>query len=93
MIDKAPPKLHDVPIGIAATGMHHETDSMGGIEVPADRYWGAQPQRSLIHFAIGDDRMRKRVCHAYGYVKKAAALANDAAGRLPQMVGHGVADA
>jgi len=78
------PALRDVPIGIVATGMRHETDSMGGIEVPADRYWGAQTQRSLVHFSIGDDRMPKRVYHAYGYVKKAAALVNAAAGRLAQ---------
>jgi fumarate hydratase class II len=78
------PTLRDVPIGIAATGMRRETDSMGEIEVPADRYWGAQTQRSLVHFSIGDDRMPKRVYHAYGYVKKAAALINAAAGRLPQ---------
>jgi fumarate hydratase class II len=76
--------LHDIPIGIHATGTRHETDSMGGIDVPADRYWGAQTQRSLIHFSIGDDHMPKRVYHAYGYVKKAAALVNEAAGRLPQ---------
>jgi len=43
---------------------------MGEVEVPADRYWGAQTQRSLIHFSIGDDRMPKRVYHAYGYVKR-----------------------
>jgi fumarate hydratase class II len=55
---------------------------MGGIGVPADRYWGAQTQRSLQHFAIGDDRMPKRLYHAYGYVKAAAALVNAAAGRL-----------
>jgi len=72
------------PIGIAASGTRRETDSMGEIEVPADRYWGAQTQRSLIHFSIGEDRMPKRVYHAYGYVKKAAALVNAAAGRLPQ---------
>src|SRR5580658_1406743 len=77
-------ELKDVPIGISATGQRHETDSMGEIDVPADRYWGAQTQRSLIHFSIGDDRMPKRVYHAYGYVKKAAALVNAAAGRLPQ---------
>jgi fumarate hydratase, class II len=76
--------MHDVPIGINATGVRRETDSMGAIDVPADRYWGAQTQRSLIHFSIGDDRMPKRVYHAYGYVKKAAALVNAAAGRLPQ---------
>jgi fumarate hydratase class II len=76
--------LRDIPVGISATGKRHETDSMGGIDVPADRYWGAQTERSLIHFSIGDDHMPKRVYHAYGYVKKAAALVNAAAGRLPQ---------
>ena len=78
------PKMRETPIGIRATGTRRDRDSMGEIEVPADRYWGAQTQRSLIHFAIGDDRMPKRVYHAYGYVKKAAALINAAAGRLPQ---------
>src|SRR5246500_633855 len=78
------PILRDIPIGIDATGQRHETDSMGGIDVPADRYWGAQTERSLVHFSIGNDRMPKRVYHAYGYVKKAAALVNAAAGRLPQ---------
>ena len=78
------PVLHDIPIGIDATGTRREADSMGEIDVPADRYWGAQTQRSLVHFAIGDDRMPKRVYHAYGYVKKAAALVNAAAARLPQ---------
>ncbi len=73
----------NIPIGIDATGFRHETDSMGGIDVPANRYWGAQTQRSLVHFSIGDDHMPKRVYHAYGYVKKAAALVNAAAGRLP----------
>ena len=76
--------MHDIPIGIDATGLRHETDSMGGIDVPADRYWGAQTQRSLVHFSIGDDHMPKAVYHAYGYVKKAAALVNAAAGRLPR---------
>ena len=84
MNDQAHPELHETPIGIDATGMRRETDSMGEIEVPADRYWGAQTQRSLVHFSIGDDRMPKRVYHAYGYVKKAAALINAAAGRLAQ---------
>src|SRR6201993_1710478 len=84
MSDQTHPLLHDIPIGLDATGTRHETDSMGGIDVPADRYWGAQTQRSLVHFSIGDDHMPKRVYHAYGYVKKAAALVNAAAGRLPQ---------
>ena len=78
------PKILQIPIGLDATGTRRETDSMGEIEVPADKYWGAQTQRSLIHFSIGDDRMPKQVYHAYGYVKKAAALVNAAAGRLPQ---------
>jgi fumarate hydratase, class II len=84
MNDPTSPKMQETPIGIRATGTRRETDSMGEIEVPADRYWGAQTQRSLVHFSIGDDRMPKRVYHAYGYVKKAAALINAGAGRLPQ---------
>jgi fumarate hydratase, class II len=78
------PQLRDIPIGIDANGTRRETDSMGEIEVPADRYWGAQTARSLIHFSIGDDRMPKEVYHAYGYVKKAAARVNARAGRLPK---------
>ena len=77
------PKILDIPIGLTETGTRRETDSMGAIEVPADRYWGAQTQRSLIHFSIGDDRMPKAVYHAYGYVKKAAAIVNGRDGRLP----------
>jgi fumarate hydratase, class II len=75
-------ELKQIPIGIDVTGKRKESDSMGEIEVPANHYWGAQTQRSLIHFAIGDDHMPKQVYHAYGYVKKAAALVNSAAGRL-----------
>jgi len=93
MKDQAHPILHDIPLGIDATGQRHETDSMGGIDVPADRYWGAQTQRSLMHFAIGDDRMPKRVYHGYGYVKKAAALVNAAAGRLPPWKADAIARA
>lgn len=75
--------LHDVPMGLETTGSRREFDSMGEVEVPADRYWGAQTQRSLQHFSIGGDRMPKAVYHAYGTVKKACALVNAAAGRLP----------
>jgi len=53
-----------------------ETDSMGPIAVRADRYWGAQTERSLHHFAIGDDRMPIAVVHALGLLKKAAAAVN-----------------
>lgn len=76
--------LHDLPIGTGATGTRLESDSMGNIEVPAEHYWGAQTQRSLIHFSIGDDHMPKAVYHAYGYIKKAAAIVNAAAEKLPQ---------
>ncbi len=79
----APPALRDVPIGVEATGVRAEFDSMGSIDVPADRYWGAQTQRSLAHFAIADDRMPKEVYRAYGIVKKACAIANAELGVLP----------
>src|SRR5213593_3305445 len=59
-----------------------ETDSMGRIEVRADRYWGAQTERSLHHFAIGHDRMPVAVVHALGLLKKAAALVNQKLGVL-----------
>jgi fumarate hydratase, class II len=70
-------------IGTGATGVRKESDSMGEIEVPAEHYWGAQTQRSLLHFRIGEDRMPIEMYRAYGYVKKAAALVNGSAGRLP----------
>ena len=84
----AAPKILDLPIGLDATGMRQEFDSLGTVEVPADRYWGAQTQRSLQHFNIGHDRMPKEVYHAYGYVKKAAAVVNTRAGRLPTWKGQ-----
>jgi AraC family transcriptional regulator len=77
------PVIHDIPIGLESSGARLEFDSMGTVEVPANRYWGAQTQRSLEHFSIGNDRMPKAVYHAYGVVEKAAALVNQAAGRLP----------
>jgi fumarate hydratase class II len=61
-----------------------ETDSMGTIEVPADRYWGAQTQRSLHHFSIGEDRMPVEVVRAFGVLKKAAALVNVELEKLPK---------
>src|ERR1041385_515281 len=57
---------------------------MGEIEVEASRYWGAQTERSLHHFAIGNDRMPVEIVRAMGILKKAAALTNAAAGDLPQ---------
>jgi fumarate hydratase, class II len=82
------PKIVDIPIGLDATGTRREFDSLGEVDVPANRYWGAQTQRSLDHFNIGNDRMPKEVYHAYGYVKKAAAVVNTRAGRMPEWKGH-----
>ena len=60
-----------------------ERDSMGEINVPADRYWGAQTQRSLEHFKIGGDRFPREMIRALGILKKCAALTNEALGLLP----------
>src|SRR3981081_2567871 len=59
-----------------------ESDSMGKIEVPVDRYYGAQTARSLIHFAIGKDLMPPELIRAFGILKKAAALVNQDLGKL-----------
>ena len=64
-------------------GVRIESDSMGSIEVPADKYWGAQTERSLLHFNIGDDRMPREMIRALGILKKAAALVNAELGKLP----------
>src|ERR1700722_6008755 len=79
-----------IPIGLNVSGERQESDSMGIIHVPADHYWGAQTQRSLIHFSIGNDRMPKELYHAYGYVKKAAALVNEAEGRLDKKIADAI---
>ncbi|NBN79841.1 class II fumarate hydratase [Microvirga tunisiensis] len=62
--------------------MRRETDSMGEIEVPADRYWGAQTQRSLTYFDIGIERMPLELIHAYGVLKEACAEVNRDLGLL-----------
>src|SRR5271157_3208595 len=59
-----------------------ETDSLGEVQVPADKLWGAQTQRSLKHFSIGDDLMPRELVDAYAILKKAAAFANQGDGRL-----------
>src|ERR1051325_6518278 len=61
-----------------------ETDSMGAIEVAADRYYGAQTARSLIHFNIGREIMPREIIRAMGLLKKAAALVNRDLGKLPE---------
>ena len=60
-----------------------ETDTMGAIEVPADRYYGAQTARSLVHFDIGDDTKPRELVRALGILKKACALVNQDLGKLP----------
>ncbi len=59
-----------------------EKDSLGTVEVPADRYWGAQTQRSCLNFRIGREKMPVEITHAFGILKKAAALANCSLGLL-----------
>lgn len=60
-----------------------ETDSLGDVDVASDKLWGAQTQRSLEHFSIGTDLIPREMIAAYAILKKAAALANHADGRLP----------
>jgi fumarate hydratase class II len=64
------------------TAIRVEHDSLGAVNVPADRLWGAQTQRSLEHFGIGDDLIPREMIPAYAAVKEAAALVNHKAGRL-----------
>jgi fumarate hydratase, class II len=64
--------------------MRKETDSLGVVEVPADKLWGAQTQRSLEHFSIGHDLIPREMITAYATLKKAAAIANHAGKRLDE---------
>ncbi|MCF3935450.1 class II fumarate hydratase [Acuticoccus sp. M5D2P5] len=70
-----------------------ETDSFGPLEVPSERYWGAQTARSLINFKIGTDKMPAPVIRALGIVKKAAALANKDLGNLDPKIADAIAAA
>src|SRR3954471_6624519 len=74
-------KLHNRSMNASTRS---ESDSMGLIEVPSDRYWGAQTERSLIHFDIGDDKMPPELIRAFGVLKKAAALVNRDLGKLDE---------
>jgi fumarate hydratase, class II len=64
------------------TEFRRETDSMGAVDVPADKLWGAQTQRSLEHFSIGHDLMPREMITGYAILKRSAAVANHAGGRL-----------
>jgi len=70
-----------------------ETDSFGPVEVPADRYWGAQTQRSLQHFDIGGERLPAPLIRALGMVKHCAARANLRLGRIESRLGEAIAEA
>src|ERR1700739_1814427 len=70
-----------------------ETDSFGPIEVPADRYWGAQTERSRQNFRIGKDRMPIEIVHALGIVKLAAAETNRELGLIDQRRARAIARA
>ena len=70
-----------------------ETDSFGDIEVPADKYWGAQTQRSLQNFPIGHETMPRPLIHALGVIKRAAAEANMALGDLDPEIGEAIVEA
>ncbi|MBX3707750.1 MAG: class II fumarate hydratase [Pseudomonadales bacterium] len=68
-------------------------DSLGVVQVPADRYWGAQTQRSLENFPIGGERMPIEVIHAYARIKRAAARANAGLGVIPERIAEAIAGA
>ena len=74
----------------ARTGTRTETDSLGAVEVPADRYWGAQTERSRRNFVIGGQRMPLEVVHALELVKKAAAIVNAELELLPESKRDGI---
>jgi fumarate hydratase class II len=78
-----PVSRHGAASGSGQGPTRVETDSMGKMEVPADRYYGAQTARSLVHFAIGKDTMPPELIRAFGILKKAAALVNQDLGKLP----------
>ncbi len=70
-----------------------ETDSFGPLEVPADKYWGAQTQRSIINFPIGWERQPVAIIRALGVIKKACALVNIDQGDITPDLGQAIAAA
>ena len=83
------------PAGQSATAgeTRTESDTFGPIDVPADRFWGAQTQRSIQNFRIGGERMPAPLVHALGLVKQAAALVNKDLGELEPGLADSVAAA
>ena len=82
--DDASPRRYQraTPMTNTVTNLRIESDSLGNVEVPADKLWGAQTQRSLEHFSIGHDLIPREMVTAYATLKKAAAIANHAGKRL-----------
>ncbi len=72
------------------TDIRVETDSFGPLDVPADKYWGAQTQRSLMNFPIGWEKQPVAVVRALGVIKKACAQENMATGKLPETIGKAI---
>lgn len=87
--------MPDKPSATAQRAMNTrtETDSMGAVAVPADKYWGAQTQRALENFGIGTERMPLPLVRALGVQKKASALANMDLGMLDMKLGAAIVDA
>src|SRR6204780_977753 len=75
-------KLMSAISNVEVTGVRKETDSLGEVDVPSSKLWGAQTQRSLEHFNIGKDLIPREMIAAYATLKRAAANANHAGGRL-----------
>ncbi len=75
------------------TATRTETDSFGPLEVPADKYWGAQTQRSIINFPIGWEKQPVAIIRALGVIKKACALVNIAQGDISKELGEAIAAA
>jgi len=75
------------------TDTRSESDSFGSLEIPADKYWGAQSARSLINFPIGEETMPAPLVHALGVIKRAAALANKSLGALEPRLADAIAEA
>ncbi|WP_294607026.1 class II fumarate hydratase [Roseovarius sp.] len=75
------------------TATRTETDSFGPLEVPANKYWGAQTQRSVLNFPIGWEKQPVAIVRALGVIKKACAQANMASGKLDQTLGNAIVEA
>ncbi len=86
-------RSHFQPPRTGATAMRTESDTFGPIEVPAERYWGAQTQRSIQNFPIGGERMPQPVIRGLGIVKRAAAEVNMDLGRLDRRIGEAIVQA